>query len=58
MARFPARQIFSGVGKSGSPTLRLITSIPAARSSAAFAVIANVAEGVIRPILSDNMGVI
>ena len=49
--------IVSGVGKSGSPTLRLITSIPAARSSAAFAAIASVAEGVIRPILSDNIGI-
>ena len=55
MARFPASRIFFGVGKSGSPTLRLITSIPADLSSAALDVMANVADDAIRPILFENI---
>jgi aspartate/methionine/tyrosine aminotransferase len=45
-----------GGGKSGSPTLRFMTSTPVERSLAALAVISNVAEGVILSILSVSMG--
>jgi hypothetical protein len=45
MARVAAWQMCSGVVKSGSPTLKSYTVLPAAFSSRAFAAIANVAEG-------------
>ena len=55
MADLAAAHILAGVGKSGSPTLRLITSKPAARSSAAYAVMVIVADGAILPILSEKI---
>ena len=45
IAAFPASQICSGVGKSGSPTERSITSIPDAFIAPARAAIASVADG-------------
>lgn len=45
MARLPASEIDSGVGKSGSPALRLITGLPLRFSSRARADTARVAEG-------------
>ncbi len=45
MALIAAALIFSGVSKSGSPAPRPIISFPAARISAALAVIARVGDG-------------
>ena len=45
MAFMAASQMCCGVVKSGSPTLKSYTFLPAAFSSRAFAAMANVAEG-------------
>jgi len=45
MALMPASRAALGVSKSGSPTERLMIFLPEARSSAALAVIASVADG-------------
>src|SRR5690606_6905856 len=48
MAAMPAARICAGVSKSGSPTDRLMTSLPSRRSCAARAVMARVGEGFTR----------
>ena len=54
MACLAASLTGKGVGKSGSPTARLVTAIPLALSSRVLALTANVAEGLNRLRRSAN----
>ena len=53
MAALAASQICFGVGKSGSPTARLVTITPCSLSSRALAFMARVSEGLMVLILSE-----
>jgi hypothetical protein len=50
----PASQICAGVGKSGSPTLKLMISIPWALRVLACVLIAKVAEGLTLVVLIEK----